>query len=160
MKLLIKRQKVGARASIVSFSMLFTYTLIILIIDLHISYIILLLSIIALFFYSYVGFYLQYFKKSRVFDRFLHGYGTFTFTLLVYESIIIIILNGGSKFYQALFVFFLGIALGSIHEIIEFIADMSQHSQMQKGLRDTNFDMVFNVLGAAAAAAAAYLFII
>jgi hypothetical protein len=160
LKLQQRQQKVAVKATAVSFGAFFLFSLAILFLDLKISYVILLLAATALFLNAFIGYYLRYFIKSRVVDRFLHAYGTFSLTLLLYNFIIIIILNRGSKPYQTLFIVFFGIALGAVHEIMEFLADIKQNSQMQKGLRDTNVDTIFNILGAASAATAAYFFLI
>lgn len=60
------------------------------------------------------------------------------------------------RVFLALFILILGIALGAVHEILEFVADIRQNSHMQKGLKDTNLDIIFNVIGSVLAAVAAY----
>jgi hypothetical protein len=64
------------------------------------------------------------------------------------------------KLYAAIFVFALGITIGTVFEIIEFVFDKSKHTKMQKNLKDTDVDMVFNVIGSVFAAVISYFFIL
>lgn len=160
LKLKKRKQKVGARATLTSFVFIFLLTLIVYIYSLKVSYLVMLLVTVSLFLDAYVGYYLNYYSKSRVMDRYQHGYGTFAFTLLFFNLITLFVEKGGSKLFQVLFVLFLGIAIGAVHEIIEFVSDLKHQSTMQKGLRDTNVDIIFNILGSSLAAGAAYLFMI
>lgn len=154
-----KRQKTGLRATAFSFGFMILLTLAVFLFGLNISYFLMILSLVSVFLDSYVGYYQDLYKKSRATDRWLHAYGTFALALLFYDIIRILVKEGGSKAFRALFVLLLGVALGAAHEIMEFIADIRLNSHMQKGLRDTNLDSIFNILGAVAAAAAAYFFI-
>ncbi len=158
LKLKRRKQKVGVKVTAVSFSLFFILTFIIYLLNVNISYFIMLLAALSLFLDAYVGYYLNYYLKSRVVDRYLHAYGTFAMALLFYNLIILLTDKGGSKLFQTLFVLFLGIALGTVHEIVEFVTDSQLKSTMQKGLRDTNFDTIFNGLGSSAAAAAVFFF--
>lgn len=161
-KLKKRKQKIGVKATAVSFGLFFLLTVIVYLFDLKVSYLIMLLATISLFLDAYVGYYLNYYSKSKVVDRYLHAYGTFALALLFYMIIILLVEEGGSKLFRALFVLFLGNALGAIHETTEFMTDTKrtsrQQTKMQKGLQDTNFDIIFNILGSVAAAAAAYFF--
>lgn len=47
--------------------------------------------------------------------------------------------------------------MGAIHEVMEFDTDLRQNSKMQKGLKDTNFDIVFDIIGSVLAAAVVFL---
>ncbi|MFT9057152.1 MAG: hypothetical protein ABF449_11180, partial [Ethanoligenens sp.] len=53
-----------------------------------------------------------------------------------------------SKIYKAGFVATIGISLGCLFEIYEFILDSISHSNHQHGLTDTNFDLISDVIGA------------
>ncbi len=129
-----------------------------------IPFLILIFCIIALLISSYFGYFRDYFNRPKHFDRYLHGYGTFTFSLLFYFFIINFVQSGGSNAFRALFILFLGIAIGAIYEIIEFHTDSKQknlitgRSAMQKGLRDTDFDLIFNFMGSICGALFAYFF--
>lgn len=153
-----RRQKTGARATIRSFGMILLLTLSVYLFNLKMSYLLMILAVVFVFLDSYIGYYLNYYTKSRIVDRWLHCYGTFTLSLLFYNLILLVTQEGGSKVFRALFVLLLGIALGAVHEIMEFVTDLKQNSKMQKGLRDTNLDNIFNIIGSSLAAATAYFF--
>lgn len=116
-------------------------------------------SIISVIGHTLLGNYLDYYHKSRIYDRGLHLFGAFSFSLLAFS-----ILNNavapfdGSEFYASLTVITLGISIGTFFEIIEFIHDsVSKKTKCQHGLVDTDFDMIFNVLGSLAAGSIAPL---
>ena len=96
-----------------------------------------------------LGNYLDYYHRSKRYDRGLHLFGAFSFSLLVY-----FILNGITPFeannlYRILFVITMGISIGTLFEILEFIHDtVSNKAKCQHGLADTDYDMIFNALGA------------
>lgn len=100
-----------------------------------------------------LGEYLQYYYRSKNYDRWLHLFGAFSFSLLAFS-----ILNNAvapfqsSGFYLSLFVIALGISIGTLFEILEFIHDLvSQKVKCQHGLVDTDYDMIFNLLGSVVA---------
>jgi len=51
------------------------------------------------------------------------------------------------KFYVSIFVATIGISLGCIFEIYEFILYSTINSNNQHGLKDTNFDLISDVIG-------------
>lgn len=152
-----RKNRVGAEATATSFGLFCFYLLLALLFKWSIPYYILLLGILALLLNSFVGYYLNFFERSTRFDRYLHGYGAFTFALLGYFTITSVTISGGSRLFQALFIAFLGIALGAIYEIVEYITDTRQGTRHQKGLKDTDFDLLFNCLGSALAAFLFYI---
>jgi len=56
--------------------------------------------------------------------------------------------NISSKIYIAIFVTTLGITLGVFLEILEFVLDIIRKKNNQRGLLDTDFDLVYDVIGA------------
>ncbi|MCX7615287.1 MAG: hypothetical protein N2Z65_05995 [Clostridiales bacterium] len=122
----------------------------------HVPYFIMLLPLIASFLHSFVGDHLNLYNRSKTFDKYLHAFGTFSISLFTYFIIGNITDPGGSKLFRALFIFFLGTGIGSIFEVFEFTMDSLHKTFMQKGLKDTDMDMVFNIIGSAAAAIFAY----
>ncbi len=82
-----------------------------------------------------------------MFDRYLHTYGSFSFALLAYSLVLNLFVTGGSKAYQSLFVFTIGMALGAIFELIEARSDWKKGSNNQRGLQDTNMDMLGDLIG-------------
>lgn len=95
------------------------------------------------------GQYLNLYNKSSYFDKGLHLVGTFAVSILTYQ--VLASLFGyqlKSKVMIFLFVSSLGITSGTLFEIFEFSLDIIFNGNNQKGLVDTNVDMIFNVIGA------------
>jgi len=118
------------------------------------------LAMAVLFAHSFCGNFLSLYLKSKWFDRALHAFGSFSFALLLYFIIASVFESGGSKPFRALFILFLGTGSGSFFEIFEYSCDRKQDLKMQKGLKDTVFDMVFNLIGSFAAAVFAGFFVL
>lgn len=110
---------------------------------------ILTFSVITVIGHTFVGSYLNIYYKSNYFDRYLHLFGSFSFSLLAFSIINYIApLMKVSWIYTFLFVMTLGISIGVFFEIIEFAHDsFSKKIMCQHGLADTDFDMIFNVFG-------------
>ena len=95
------------------------------------------------------GDYLNLYNTSPHYDKILHIIGGFSFSLLAFSLIKKLIdLKLNSKPFIFILVVSLGIALGSLFEIAEFTEDFFLGMNNQKGLMDTNIDMIFNTLGA------------
>ncbi len=110
---------------------------------------IILLVILTILGHSFIGEYLDVYNKSKNYDRFLHLFASFSFSLFAYSIIYSIIKPVNySKLYVSLFVITLGISLGVLFEIIEFIQDTFLKTGNQHGLKDTNFDLISDVIGA------------
>lgn len=114
---------------------------------------ILMFFMITLIGHTLLGQSLDYYHKSKIFDRYLHCFGAFSISLLFYS----ILLNiwgpiQGGKGYIALLIATSGIALGTLFEILEFIIDtVSKNAKMlkhQHGLADTDIDLISNTAGA------------
>ena len=125
-----------------------------------IPYIVLIFYLITVFTHSFIGFYMNLYKRSKTFDRYLHGFGTFSTSLLFYLTLTKLTSAGGSILFQAIFVAALGIAISMVYEVIEFFHDTKSNEKMQRGLRDTDFDMLSNILGGIAAAVFAACFLL
>lgn len=155
-KLIIRKNNVLLKRTIIPFAVFFAYVICIYVFDFVIPYYVLLLSLVCVFLNSFIGHYLDYYNKSKVFDRFLHCLGSFSYALLLYCTLINLTLSGGSKLFRTVSVAAIGIAAGAVFEILEFLSDKKQHSKNQKGLKDTNFDIIFNIIGSVAAGVFAY----
>lgn len=114
---------------------------------------ILLFFMITLIGHTVLGQSLNLYHRSKIFDRYLHCFGAFTFSLLSYS----ILQNiwgpiQGGKGYTALLIAAIGISLGTLFEILEFIIDTVLKSPKplmhQHGLADTDMDLISNTLGA------------
>ncbi|MDF2614534.1 MAG: hypothetical protein K0S71_2320 [Clostridia bacterium] len=110
---------------------------------------IIILALITIIGNNLVGKTLNFYYRSKHFDRFLHGFGAFSYALFFYDILdktIKPVID--SRLYVSIFVAALGIAYGCIYEIYEFILDSVSQSNNQHGLKDTNFDLLSNVIGA------------
>ena len=114
----------------------------------HVIASIILLVLITITGHSLIGKYLNVYNNSKYYDRFLHAFGSLSFSLFVYS-----ILSKNTmhtiypKLYMSIFVATIGISLGCIFEIYEFILDSANNSKNQHGLKDTNFDLISDVIG-------------
>ena len=86
-------------------------------------------------------------------------YGTFAYALLLYGIIDGLLKPSVSpRLYAALFIVALGIAVGAVFETVEYFVDKTMPVKTQRGLKDTDVDLICDVIGAALAGIAAYLF--
>lgn len=106
------------------------------------------LSLTVLFFHFFIGKYLKAYKNSFYFDRFLHFFGSLVFSLFAYTLIYNLYPFAFPKFYLIIFVFTLGLTLGTLFELAEFTRDYIFGTNDQVGLKDTMIDLVFDALGA------------
>lgn len=151
------KKNVGLKSSLTSFIIFCFILLFKLLFKFTLPYYILLLSLLAVFFDSFIGYRLEYYSKSIKFDRYLHGYSVFSYSLLLFYLLSNFLDIGGSKLFLALFIALLGISCGVLIEIFEFMNDSKHNTDMQRGLKDTNFDLIFDVIGSVLAAVFAYL---
>jgi uncharacterized membrane protein YjdF len=99
------------------------------------------------------GYYLKLYDTQCNFDKGLHFFGTFTFALFSYSLLSKTLKRINIPMViELILIITLGITLGTIFEIIEFGADTIFKTYCQKGLLDTDLDMVFNIIGACCAA--------
>ncbi len=157
------RQKETVRAKATASTCVF-YTLLfisIFLFQIKVPYWAILLTMIAAFVSGFCGQYLRMYYRSTVFDRYLHGFGAFSFSLLFFYLLDHFLEMGGSPLFLAVFVFLLGNTLGVIFELLEFSHDMkpANTSKSQHGLKDTDTDMLFNLFGAMIAAALIYFIV-
>lgn len=114
----------------------------------HVRGFIILLVLIALIGHHIIGQYLNVYNRSKYYDRFLHAFGSFSFSLFYYSILYKITQHVTyPKFYVAIFVATIGISLGCVFEIYEFTLDTTNNLNNQHGLRDTNFDLISDIIG-------------
>jgi uncharacterized membrane protein YjdF len=129
--------------------------------DIGVPYFIRFLGITALFIHTFFGYFKDRYTRSKVFDRFLHVFGTTAFTLLLYEILVGLIKpDVHPRGFNVLFVFVLGIAIGALFEIVEFFIDLKAPVKSQRDLKDTDVDLICDVIGSSIAALAVLLFIL
>lgn len=104
---------------------------------------------------GFFGYYLEYYVTSFVFDKIQHAFGTYAFAFFAYVLTVQLkprpILGQGFIF---VLVTALGISIGAIYEIVEFLVDRYGNPIIpsQASLLDTNLDIICDMLGAMLAA--------
>jgi len=109
--------------------------------------------ILAMLVHTLLGFYFGLYGRSKTFDRGSHAFGCFAYSMLAYFSLTALFSESIPPALAGIIIASLGITLGVFVELIEFALDSRKHIElkMQKGLRDTNFDLLSDVLGSALA---------
>lgn len=114
---------------------------------------IIMLVLISIIGNNFIGDYMDLYNSTKHYDRFLHALGSFSFALFFYSILDKLVLHITSpKYYVSIFVATIGISLGCIYEIYEFILDSTLNYNNQHGLKDTNFDLLSDVIGSIIAA--------
>jgi uncharacterized membrane protein YjdF len=121
---------------------------------------IIFMPMVSVFVSGFYGHYLGRFQKSKIFDRYLHGYTSFACALFAYYIVENLFVTGGSKAFRALFVFSLGMAMGAMFELMEAAHDVKSRLKGQPDLRDTNMDMAFDLIGSIVAAIFAFFILL
>lgn len=107
------------------------------------------LVMVTFFLDAAFGYYFDLYVTSVVFDKFLHFFGAYTFSLFAY--IFVAQLQGSSlaKPVKFILVACLGLSLGAFYEIMEFIFDSISHADppSQPNLLDTDLDLTADLLG-------------
>jgi hypothetical protein len=126
-----------------------------------VPYLIRCLTIVALFIHTFFGYFKDLYTRSQTFDRYLHVYGSFAYALFFYSLISLVFQASVSpKVFAAIMVAFTGMAAGGIFETIEFFIDKKMPVKTQRGLKDTDVDLICDAIGSAAAGIAAWLFLL
>lgn len=110
---------------------------------------------IVLVSHTVFGEYYKLYETSTYFDKVLHLFGTFTFAIFIYSLIITWLRFRPSHRFISTFliVTLIGISLGSLFENIEFAMDVVLNQINQRGLTDTDLDLLCNFVGSLIAAA-------
>jgi uncharacterized membrane protein YjdF len=99
-----------------------------------------------------IGNYLNIYNMSDSFDKALHFFGAFTFALFAYSLLYKTVgISIKSKLIDFILISSIGITLGTFLEMIEFVIDLTTKAFCQKGLWDTDMDLLFNIFGSLAA---------
>lgn len=154
-------KKPYAKAAISTYGVFAVLFLVIGIFKVNIPPYTLILGMLTIFGACFLGHYLGGYTKSRTFDRYLHAFGSFSFSLLIYFFMEHFITTGGSLLFRAIVVFLMGNTLGVFFELIEMYHDVKKKKEpkSQKGLRDTDMDMLFNLMGAFLAGVGFYVWL-
>ncbi|MDQ5983927.1 MAG: hypothetical protein RUMPE_00956 [Eubacteriales bacterium SKADARSKE-1] len=155
-KFIIHKEKIALKSVITSLVFLWIIFIISYIFKLNVPDVAYILVIITLFMNSYLGYYFNLYYKTKKYDRIQHVLGSFSFAILLYFLFSNVFEYGGSKAFKAFYIFLLGVSSGTIHEIIEFINDLKHEEKMQRGLKDTNLNIVSNIIGSFSASILAF----
>jgi len=106
----------------------------------------------AIFLNTFMGEWLKFYEKIPIFDKVMHFYGTAVTALLAF--MVVYSLHFARKLrltlpFIGVFTVVFAMAMGVIWEIFEFWVDIIFAKQMQKGLDDTMWDMMYNLAGGA-----------
>lgn len=109
-----------------------------------------ILLILTLSGHTIIGEYFYAYKTTSFFDDALHMFGTFSFALFAYCLLITFIKLQASSpaVFTFILVLLLGISLGTIFELMEFFLDYFFNQLNQNGLKDTDLDLLFDLIGA------------
>lgn len=105
----------------------------------------------TLFCDAFFGYILNLYEQSFVFDKILHVFGTYSFSLFGYALVMQLQKNHPvNKFVKFILATCIGISLGTIYEILEFIGDNISHPEPpnQPSLLDTDVDLIGDFIGA------------
>jgi hypothetical protein len=107
--------------------------------------------------HTFIGEYFTVYRKSKTYDRYLHLVGSLVFSIFIYSILSSLIKPvPASKNYVAILIATIGITAGVVFELAEFIFDKvgkkAKYEKSQHGLADTDYDMIFNVIGSVIAA--------
>ncbi len=113
---------------------------------------ILMITIVS---HSFLGRYVGLYNTSSIYDRIQHIFGIYSFALFTY--ILVNRITGKpmvSGFRDFVFIAALGMSLGVVVEVIEFLSDLLFHPPLrnQPSLLDTDLDLISDTAGAIIAA--------
>lgn len=110
------------------------------------------LILLTILSHLFIGQYLNLYITSKYFDNILHVIGSLSFSLFFFAIIdSLITIPNNSKTFNFILLTSLGITIGVYLEILEFVIDIILKSNHQKGLIDTNLDLIFNIFGSVSA---------
>jgi len=90
---------------------------------------------------------LRYFPNFPRYDQLVHTLGFFSATVACYEAVRVL-LNARRSIPLAIVAILMGIGLGALNEVIEFIAVLTMPETNVGGYENTAWDLVANTIGA------------
>lgn len=100
--------------------------------------------------HNFLGKYIGLYSTTFIFDKAMHIFGAYAFTLFAYSIINQLIDKPfSSRPRRIIFIILLGISLGALFETTEFLLDLTLKPKdpYQPSLIDTNLDLIFNLIG-------------
>lgn len=105
--------------------------------------------------HNFAGKYIDLYSTSMIFDKVLHVFGIYSIVLFVFSFMNqTTTISFTSRLNKFIFILLVGISLGAIFEIIEYITDITLNPRIhnQPDLIDTDLDLVSDVIGSLIAA--------
>ena len=98
---------------------------------------------------SFFGLYWNLYSTSSIFDKVQHVLGSYGFSLFAYSVICQLGNPVMSRRFRFIFILSLGLAIGALYEIGEFIGDTITKPQIpsQPNLLDTDLDLIADLAG-------------
>lgn len=112
------------------------------------------LMVLTIFLDAFFGYYYDLYASSFLFDKLLHIFGTYAFSLFSYILVAQRFKTSLPSSVKAILIISLGLTLGTLYEILEFFTDSISHPYppSQPSLLDTDVDLIGNLVGAVVAA--------
>ncbi|MBP2635235.1 MAG: hypothetical protein H6Q72_1142 [Firmicutes bacterium] len=103
---------------------------------------------------SFWGLYWNLYNTSSIFDKVQHVFGNYAFSLFAYSVICQVSRPLIGRGFSFVFIVSLGLAIGALYEIGEFLGDTIMKPKMlsQPNLLDTDLDLIADMTGALMAA--------
>lgn len=103
---------------------------------------------------SFFGSYLDLYTTSFIFDKILHVFGSYSFSLFAYILAIQLLNHSVNRSFKFVLIVSLGLSIGAFYEILEFLTDTFSHPNpiSQPSLLDTDLDLIGDLIGAIIAA--------
>lgn len=155
-----RREKALLKAVIPAYALYAAFVLCAHFLRLRIPDVVMIISMVSLLGHTFLGFYLRLYERAKTFDRFNHALGCFAYAPAFYFTLTSLFNEAIPELLAAILIASLGITLGVFVEIAEFAGDSKRTKndiKLQRGLKDTDFDLIFDVIGSAAAGIFAYL---
>jgi uncharacterized membrane protein YjdF len=110
--------------------------------------------IISLLSDSFFGSYLDFYTTSFIFDKILHVFGSYSFSLFAYILVVQLLNYPVNRSFKFILIVSLGLSIGAFYEILEFLTDTISHPTpiSQPSLLDTDLDLLGDLIGAIIAA--------
>ncbi len=121
-----------------------------------------LLITLSIFLHIFMGEGLGFYSRHLIFDNVLHLYGSGVSALLAFIIVYSLHYTGKVKLTLPLIGFFtviFAMAMGGMWEILEFAVDNFFGKHGQKGLDDTMFDLIYDLMGGVVAAGLGMLYV-
>lgn len=130
--------------------------------DVHLPFELNLLITLALFFHTFLGEWLMFYERVWLWDKFLHFYATVVISIVAFMLVYTLHFTRKLRLtlpFIGFFTVIFALAIGVMWEIFEFFVDTLLNGNMQKGLADTMWDMIYDLFGGLIVAVAGMFYV-